>query len=63
MEKVQKDIDDLEVYIENMIACFGNSFQDNMQLIDKVLSRLQEKEFIVNPQKCEWAIQETDFDI
>ena len=32
-----------------------------MKLINKVLTQLQEKCFVINPCKCKWAIQETNF--
>ena len=33
-----------------------------MQLIDEVLlDKPREKGFVVNPLKCEWAFQDTDF--
>jgi transposase InsO family protein len=60
MEQVLRDINDLEVYIDD-IACFSNSFDSHMLLIHTVLNRLQNKGFIINPRKCEWAIKETDF--
>ena len=61
MEKTLQDIsDDLEVYIDD-IAIFSNTFDDHMQVLDKVCSRLQEKGFSVNPLKCEWAVKESDF--
>ena len=61
MEKTLKDIsDDLEVYIDD-IAVFSNTFQDHMKILDTVCRRLEEKGFSVNPLKCEWAVQETDF--
>jgi putative transposase len=32
-----------------------------LEVLDKVLQRLQDNNFTVNPLKCKWAIQETDF--
>ena len=32
-----------------------------IQLINKVLTRLQDNGFAVNPSKCAWVIQETDW--
>ena len=60
MEKVLKDINDIEVHVDD-IACFSDSFESNLLLIDKVLTHPQDKGFVVNPRKCEWAMQETDF--
>ena len=60
MESVLRDIEDLEVYIDD-IAIFGQDFDSHLSVLRQVLARLQEKGFIVNPRKCEWCIQETDF--
>lgn len=60
MEQVLRDIDNIEVYIDD-IACFSNDFQSHLNLLRQVLSRLQAKGFIINPRKCEFAIAETDF--
>lgn len=60
MEKVLDAISDIEIYIDD-IACFSGSYDEHMELLDKVLTRLQDNGFSVNPLKCEWAVQETDF--
>ena len=60
MEKVLKDIPDIEVYIDD-IACFSNTWDKHLQLLDIILHRLGNKGFVINPRKCEWGIKETDF--
>ena len=60
MELVLHDIIDIELYI-NDIACFSLCFDSHMKLVDKVLTWLREKGFVINPHKYKWAIQETDF--
>lgn len=60
MERVLADIKDIEVYIDD-IACFSNSWEEHLELLERVLSVLQAKNFTINPKKCEWAVKETDF--
>ena len=60
MECLLKGIDDVDVYIDN-IGVFSLDWTSHISVIDKVLTILQESGFTVNPMKCKWAIQETDF--
>ena len=60
MECLLKGIDDVDVYIDN-IGVFSLDWTSHISVIDKVLTILQESGFTVNPTKCEWAIQETEF--
>ena len=59
MEQVLSGLD-MDVYIDD-IAIFSDTFEEHIAQLDKVLSRLQEHGFPVNPLKCKWAVQETDF--
>ena len=60
MERVLGHLEDLEIYLDDL-AAFSNSWEDHLDILEKVLTILQDKGFSVNPLKCEWAIQETDF--
>ena len=60
MENVLRDIDDIEVYIDD-IAVFSSDFDQHLAVIRKILTRLRDKGFIANPRKCEWCIEQTDF--
>jgi hypothetical protein len=60
MEDVLRGIPEIEVYIDD-VGTFTNSWQKHLQVLDVVLSRLQANNFTINPLKCEWAVQETDF--
>ena len=60
MERVLALIEDIEIYIDD-IACFSNVWRDHLDLLKVVLECLEANGFCVNPRKCEWAVQETDF--
>ena len=60
MERVLEAIEDIEIYIDD-IAAFSDTWDEHLELLDKVLSTLQEAGFTINLLKCEWGIQETDF--
>ena len=59
MENLLRDIDDLEIYIDD-IGCFSSTFSSHIQTLDVILTCLEQNRFTVNPAKCEWAVQETD---
>jgi Arginine decarboxylase (spermidine biosynthesis) len=60
MEQVLRDIEGVEIYIDD-IGIFSNSWEEHIDTLHKVLERLQNNGFSINPLKCEWAIKETDW--
>jgi Reverse transcriptase (RNA-dependent DNA polymerase) len=60
MENLFRDLDDVEVYIDN-IGCFSSSFSTHVNTLDIILTRLEQNSFTMNPSKCEWAVKETDW--
>jgi transposase InsO family protein len=60
MESVLADIPEIEVFIDD-VGIFTKTWEDHLRVLDVVLSRLQNNNFIINPLKCEWAVEETDF--
>jgi len=60
MEEVLRDIDGVECFIDD-VAIFSNNWEDHKKVVKEVLDRLQTAGFTINPRKCEWAVQETDF--
>ena len=60
MEHVLQGIMDANVYIDD-IGCFGKSWAQHLQVLEQAMTHLQDNGFSVNPRKCEWAVEETDF--
>ena len=60
METVLQDIEEVEIYLDD-IGIFNDDWDSHLRTIQKVLTRLQENGFSINPLKCQWAIQETDW--
>jgi len=59
IEQVLQDLD-VDVYIDD-IAIFSDDFDEHIAKLYNLLKRLEDNGFRVNPAKCEWAVQETDF--
>jgi hypothetical protein len=60
MENVLSDIEDADVYIDDVGAFFDN-WDHHVNLLATILRQLHEKCFTINPLKCEWAIKETNW--
>ena len=60
MENLFRDLDDVEIYIDD-IGCFSSTYSTHIQTLDVILTRLEQNSFTVNPSKCEWAVKETDW--
>jgi len=58
MENIFRDIDDAEVYI-NDIGSFSPNWEHHLQLLRTILTKLQENDFTVNPHTRNWAVKET----
>ena len=60
METTLHDVKEADVYIDD-VGCFDNSWEAHMTTLERVLQRLDDNGFLINPLKCEWAVQETDW--
>jgi RNase H-like domain found in reverse transcriptase/Reverse transcriptase (RNA-dependent DNA polymerase) len=60
MGDILRDFDFTESYLDD-VGVFSNSWEEHVEHIQRVLLRLQENQLTVNPLKCEWAVQETDW--
>ena len=60
MENVLWGINNSEVYLDD-IECFSHEWKHHLKLLERLLTALQANGFMINPRKCEWAVQETDW--
>jgi hypothetical protein len=60
MENVLSDINDVDIYIDD-VGAFSNDWDHHVNLLASFFWQLRENGFTINPLKCEWAIKETDW--
>jgi hypothetical protein len=60
MEDIFRDMTNVKVYIDD-IGIFANDEEHLLQIQAEVLHQLETNGFTVNPLKCEWMVQETDW--
>ena len=52
--------DCVEAYIDD-VGCFSNSWDEHLAHLDRTFACLVEHGYRINPAKCEWAVEETDW--
>jgi len=60
MESVLQDIQDIEACLDD-VGVFNKDWASHLKVLEVVLTRLEANNFVINPLKCEWGAQETDF--
>ncbi len=60
LENTFHNVADAEVYIDDICA-FSHSWDDHLQLLHIILTKLQDNGFTVKPLKCEFAVREIDW--
>jgi hypothetical protein len=60
MENILSDIEDANIYIDD-VGAFSNDWDHHVNLIATILRSLHENGFTINLLKCEWAVKETDW--
>lgn len=61
MEDALNGLNDTEECINDVGIFEQGSFEQHLQTIEEVLTQVQDANFAINPLKCEWEVQETDF--
>ena len=61
MENMFRQIDDTDVYIDDVEAFTKDGWDNHLKLLDKILGLLNENGFSANPLKCGWRVKETDW--
>jgi Reverse transcriptase (RNA-dependent DNA polymerase) len=60
MEDLFRNFNEVDVYIDD-IRVFSNDCNMHCASLTHILNVLEVNNFTVNPHKCEWAVQETDW--
>jgi len=60
MESLMNNLEATEVYIDDCDV-FHKDWDQHLDDLHKALKKLEDNGFIINPSKCEWGVQKTNF--
>jgi Reverse transcriptase (RNA-dependent DNA polymerase) len=60
MEDLFRNFNEVDIYMDD-IGVFSKDWNRDCMSISSILNVLKTNGFTVNPAKCEWAVQETDW--
>jgi hypothetical protein len=60
MEDTSRDSEECDVCIDDTGA-FNSTWKQRLAALERVLNCLQDNDFAINPLKCEWGAQETNW--
>ena len=60
MEGLFSNLETVKVYIDDS-GCFSHHFEEHIQSLSVVLTRVEEDSLTVNLEKCEWVVTETNW--
>ena len=61
MHPLFQDIPPVECFIDDIGVFTNSNFDHHLSIVKQVLLRLVENSFTINPLKCAWAVQSTDY--
>ncbi len=61
MHPLFQDMSEVDVFIDDIAVFTSGSLERHLKVVAQVLSRLEASGFTVNPSKCAWAVQSTDY--
>ena len=61
MHPLFQDIPSVECFIDDIGVFTNSDFDRHLSIVKQVLLRLEESGFAINPLKCDWAVQSTNY--
>ena len=61
MHPLFQGMPEVEFFIDDIGLFTANTFERHLSILSQVLLRLEESGFAVNPLKCVWAVQSTEY--